>query len=70
MQNTICEKIVRKKIKAQFGGSLKAFISRLDSIQAEILNIKLKYLNEYNSNRQIMAANYNMAFSGNCFSNG
>ena len=36
--------------------------SRLDSIQAEILNIKLKYLNEYNSNRQIMANNYNLAF--------
>ncbi len=27
VQNTICEKIVRKKIKAQFGGSLKLFIS-------------------------------------------
>jgi len=36
--------------------------SRLDSIQAEILNIKLKYLDEYNSNRQIMANNYNLAF--------
>ena len=37
--------------------------SRLDSIQAEILNIKLKYLDEYNSNRKIMANNYNLAFS-------
>ena len=36
--------------------------SRLDSIQAEILNVKLKYLDQYNSNRQIMANNYNMAF--------
>ena len=36
--------------------------SRLDSIQAEILNIKLKYLDEYNSNRKIMANNYNLAF--------
>ncbi len=36
--------------------------SRLDSIQAEILNIKLKYLSEYNSNREEMAKNYNMAF--------
>ena len=36
--------------------------SRLDSIQAEILNIKLKYLSEYNNNRNIMAKNYNMAF--------
>ena len=37
--------------------------SRLDSIQAEILNIKLDHLNEYNSNRQIMANNYNLAFN-------
>jgi long-chain acyl-CoA synthetase len=27
IQNLICEKLVRKKIKSQFGGSLKAFIS-------------------------------------------
>lgn len=38
--------------------------SRLDSIQAEILNVKLKYLNEYNNNRNIMAKNYNLAFDG------
>ena len=36
--------------------------SRLDSIQAEILNIKLKYLSEYNQNRAIMAKNYNLVF--------
>ena len=36
--------------------------SRLDSIQAEILNIKLKYLTDYNNNRNIMANNYNLAF--------
>ena len=36
--------------------------SRLDSIQATILNIKLKYLDEYNSNRRIMAENYNDVF--------
>ena len=36
--------------------------SRLDSIQAEILNIKLKYLNDYNNNRNVMANNYNLAF--------
>ena len=36
--------------------------SRLDSIQAEILNVKLKYLSEYNQNRAIMANNYNLAF--------
>ena len=36
--------------------------SRLDSIQAEILNVKLKYLSTYNKNRLIMANNYNLAF--------
>ena len=37
--------------------------SRLDSIQAEILNVKLKYLDEYNTNRKIMAKNYSLAFA-------
>ena len=36
--------------------------SRLDSIQAEILNIKLEYLNEYNFNRNKMADIYNQSF--------
>ncbi len=37
--------------------------SRLDSIQAAILNIKLKYLDEYNRKRQEVAAFYNNAFA-------
>ena len=37
--------------------------SRLDSIQAEVLNIKLKYLDKYNKARNQMAENYNKAFS-------
>ena len=36
--------------------------SRLDSIQAAVLNIKLKYLEDYNKARNIMANNYNAAF--------
>ncbi len=36
--------------------------SRLDSIQAEILNIKLKHLDSYNISRNKMAAKYNSAF--------
>tara|TARA_B100002051_G_scaffold276388_1_gene324283 strand:+ start:387 stop:1505 length:1119 start_codon:yes stop_codon:yes gene_type:complete len=32
--------------------------SRLDSIQAEILNVKLKYLNQYNNSRNLMANKY------------
>ena len=37
--------------------------SRLDSIQAEVLNVKLKYLNDYNQVRNQIAENYNNAFS-------
>ena len=37
--------------------------SRLDSIQAEVLNVKLKYLNDYNQARNQIAQNYNIAFS-------
>ena len=36
--------------------------SRLDSIQASILNVKLKYLNKYNQSRQQSAHLYNQAF--------
>ncbi len=38
--------------------------SRLDSIQASILNIKLQYLNNYIQARQQAAAYYDKAFSG------
>jgi len=37
--------------------------SRLDSIQAAVLNIKLKKLDEYNAARQKVAAFYNQAFA-------
>ena len=39
--------------------------SRLDSIQAAVLNIKLKKLNQYNFARQKVAAFYDEAFKGN-----
>lgn len=39
--------------------------SRLDTIQAAILMVKLKYLDDFNSNRRIVAKAYNEAFS-NC----
>jgi len=39
--------------------------SRLDAIQAAILNIKLQKLDEYNTARKLVAAAYNKAFAGN-----
>ena len=39
--------------------------SRLDSIQAAVLNVKLKHLNQYNEARRQAAAFYSKAFSSN-----
>lgn len=39
--------------------------SRLDSIQAAVLEVKLKYLNNYISCRQTAATYYNTSFAGN-----
>jgi dTDP-4-amino-4,6-dideoxygalactose transaminase len=39
--------------------------SRLDSIQAGVLNAKLPFLNEYNTARRLAASKYNAAFEGN-----
>lgn len=56
-----------KKIKRlrEYGASSKyvfeqlGFNSRLDSLQASILNVKLKYLKHWNKKRQELAENYN-----------
>ena len=36
VENSICEKLIRKKIKSQFGGSLKAFISGGGALDKEV----------------------------------
>ena len=64
--DTLAEKIrmiVNHGEKIKYQHEIIGCNSRLDSIQAEILNIKLKYLDEYNANRKIMAMNYNLAFA-------
>jgi len=38
--------------------------SRLDTIQAAILRVKLKYLSKYNETRQVIAGKYDTAFQG------
>ena len=55
--------IVNHGEKIKYHHEIVGCNSRLDSIQAEILNVKLKYLDIYNSNRKIMANNYNLAFN-------
>jgi len=55
--------IVNHGEKIKYHHEIVGCNSRLDSIQAEILNVKLKYLNDYNNNRKIMANVYNLAFA-------
>ncbi len=55
--------IVNHGEKIKYHHEIVGCNSRLDSIQAEILNVKLKYLDTYNSNRKIMANKYNHAFN-------
>ena len=54
--------IVNHGEKIKYHHEILGCNSRLDSIQAEVLDIKLKYLDDYNYNRSIMANNYNLAF--------
>ena len=43
---------------------LIGFNSRLDTIQAAILNVKLKYLKDFNEARKVVAEKYTVAFNG------
>ena len=63
--NDLAEKIrmlVNHGEKIKYHHEIIGCNSRLDSIQAEILDIKLKHLDIYNNKRKIMANNYNLAF--------
>ena len=51
----------------QYYHDVIGFNSRLDEIQAVILRIKLKYLDEYNSNRLRVAQTYNRLLAGSRF---
>ncbi len=55
--------IVNHGMKVRYYHDYVGVNSRLDSIQAAILNIKLKYLDSYNLARQKAAAAYDNAFS-------
>jgi len=59
----------RLKMLANHGSKIKyeheiiGFNSRLDTIQAAVLNVKLKYLNQFNQNRKLVADHYDAIFA-------
>ncbi|NOZ48254.1 MAG: DegT/DnrJ/EryC1/StrS family aminotransferase [Chlorobi bacterium] len=55
--------IVNHGMKVRYYHDYIGVNSRLDSIQAAILNVKLKYLDQYKANRQAAAKYYNDSFS-------
>ncbi len=64
--NDLAEKIrmlVNHGEKIKYHHEIIGCNSRLDAIQAEILNVKLKYLDVYNANRKVMADKYNSSFN-------
>ena len=65
------EELANKIKQLRFHGSSKRYVhdyiglnSRLDEIQAAILRVKLKYLDEWNLKRQKAAESYNKLFKG------
>lgn len=61
----MCRSIANHGMKVRYYHDHVGVNSRLDSIQAAILSVKLKHLNEYNEARQRASAYYDKAFS-NC----
>lgn len=60
-----CRIIANHGMVTRYYHDLIGVNSRLDSIQAAILNVKLKYLNEYSKERNKAAQAYNEAFANN-----
>lgn len=56
--------VVNHGMKRRYYHDYVGVNSRLDSIQAAVLDVKLKYLDEYAEKRRWAAAMYNKAFSG------
>lgn len=56
--------IVNHGMKERYYHDIIGVNSRLDTLQAVVLEVKLPHLDEYNAARQRAAARYNQAFSG------
>ena len=60
----MCRSVANHGMKVRYYHDHVGVNSRLDSIQAAILSVKLKHLNEYNEARQKAASFYDQAFAG------
>ena len=60
----MCRSFANHGMKVRYYHDHVGVNSRLDSIQAAILSVKLKHLNEYNEARQKAASYYDQAFAG------
>src|SRR5713101_2448078 len=56
--------IIEHGSKVRYYHDILGLNSRLDAIQAAVLNVKLKYLDEWNRTRKTFAENYNGMFEG------
>jgi dTDP-4-amino-4,6-dideoxygalactose transaminase len=50
--------------RAKYHNEIKGTNSRLDELQAALLRVRLRYLDEWNGRRRVAAARYNDALSG------
>lgn len=60
-----CRMIANHGQRVQYSYEMLGINSRLDSLQAAVLRIKLKHLDAYTKARQAVAAYYDKAFAGN-----
>jgi dTDP-4-amino-4,6-dideoxygalactose transaminase len=54
-------------MKVKYHHLVKGYNSRLDTLQAAVLRVKLQYLENWNKRRQVIADTYNKLFSGSEF---
>src|SRR5262249_60464528 len=54
--------------KVKYQHLLKGFNSRLDTLQAAVLRVKLRHLDRWNERRRCLAARYDAALAGGALS--
>jgi len=62
-----CRMIRAHRSKKKYVHEMMGINSRLDALQAKVLNLKLKYLDEWIDRRRVLAAKYSELLSNSCF---